>query len=151
MSRLNDVRTVNANDRNRAIVEREVRRRIFRERMATAVNFALVIIVFAACIFSLDNKALIYEQNAKNLTLEKEVADLQSKISEMDVLISSQFSLETIHKIASEELGMVYPTSGRVVSVVADRYYSLDRPADGEYSVIAFEFESKIYPKKNRD
>lgn len=117
---------VKEREENEKKVERVVRKKKFYERVTLLVNLLLVFVVFNAALYLIDNKAKIYELNSKNLELEKEVADLQSRISEKNVLISSQFSLDAIYEIATKELGMVYPTASRVISLRADRYISLE-------------------------
>lgn len=117
---------VSEKEENEREVGRIVRKKKFMEKMNLLMNLFLFFVLFWAAMYLIDNKAKIYELNSKNLALEKEVADLQSRISEKNVLISSQFSLETIHHIASEELGMVYPSASRVTSLNAERYFSLE-------------------------
>lgn len=147
MPGLEDVWIVEEREENERKVERAVRRKKFVEKMTLVVNLVLFIIVFGASIYHIDNKAKINELNSQNLALEKEVADLRSKINEKNVLISSQFSLESIYDIATKELGMVYPTAARVISLSSNRYFSLERR---EESLPAFvlDTENKVRKRK---
>ncbi|MDO4754154.1 MAG: hypothetical protein Q4A41_04045 [Bacillota bacterium] len=145
MNELENVWMVSEREEHERKVERAVRKTKLGERLTSVLNILLIVVIFGAAMVLIDHKAKIYELNSKNLALEKEVADLQSKIAEKNVEISSRFSLESIYEVASKELGMVYPTASRVVSIHSQHYYSLLNPEDNTPLLV---FDMKIHKRK---
>lgn len=133
--------------------ERKVRRAVLKSRVKEFFSyifwFTFLFLVFIASLFYISQKAHIHEMNQKTIELEKELADLDAKISEVNVAISSQFSLEHIYKCASEELGMIYPTEARVVVLRGDRYFTLDDESDPA-TVTAHDDDTLILNRINR-
>ncbi len=105
--------------------QRRFERRVYNFFQVFFVSTFVVLSFFAAMVV-IDRKSMVYELNQKNLLLEKEAAELRSKISEINVLISAELSLDNIERVAKEELGMVYPDSSRVVGLSITEYYALD-------------------------
>lgn len=135
--------------------EEEVRKVVRRYQRLSFVSwffrFVFLVLIFYASMMFIDQKSHIYEMNMKNIELEKELNDIRSRISEVNVQISSQFSLESIYEIASKELGMIYPMASRVVSINSARYYSIDtvpREREEDYPKLVREdtlFEKKMF------
>lgn len=131
MSELNDLLNYGEpehriDDRKDERVRRVIRRERYLSLISGLVKLAAVAVIFYAALVYIDQKAFIYEINARNIVLEKEIVNLDGKISEMNVRISSRFSLEKIYEIASTELDMIYPTASRVVSIKSSNYYTLE-------------------------
>lgn len=82
----------------------------------TLVLVLAVGVTFWACISMISVQAEINAQNKRIAALE---ADYQALINDNDAVnakINSEVNLESIKKIAMEELGMIYPKEGQIIT-----------------------------------
>ncbi len=132
--------------------EKKIKRTVFVSRtkdfLSNVLKICLLAAVFFATLDYIGNKASISEQNLRNVALENEVHDLQSRIAELNVAISSQFSLEHISEYAANELGMIYPTAARVVSLDSSGYVAIASPSSVYRSVVGGEIAIKTRSKE---
>lgn len=121
--------------------EEKIKESVFLSRMQEFFSYAfkvcLLFVIFFATLYYISNKAEISEQNLQNVALEKEIRDLEARVLELNVSISSQFSLEHISEYAASELDMIYPTAARVVSINSESYVSMAHPSSVYRSEIA--------------
>ncbi len=113
----------------RRVKQKQFARRVFKFLNGVFTAF-LIFSCFLASMYIIEKKSIVYELNQKNLLLEKDASELKGKISEMNVLISSQLSLDNIEKIARDELRMVYPDASRVIALNSSNYYALSDTDD---------------------
>ncbi len=79
--------------------------------LVVAVGFA-----FCACISMLQVQAQITAQEKEIESLETEYQNLENDNDALSAKVNSDIDLDEIQKIAMEELGMVYPGTGQVIT-----------------------------------
>ena len=110
-------------------IRREKRKQVVRRRQAErnvqrAMAFDLQYTVFLAvamlitlvvCYIMLTLQAKITEQNSHIATLEQTLVVLNSENDAFNVRLNGSVDLTEIYKIATKELGMVYPENGQIL------------------------------------
>ena len=92
----------------------------FDLRYTTALVGATVFL-FAACVSMLTLQANVTEQRNRVAQLERNVNSLKNENDELHKRIESSVDLTKVYDVAVNELGMVYPKNGQVVSYEASR------------------------------
>lgn len=98
----------------------KTQRKIDRVR-AFDLKYTLVLVVaiaftFAACISMISVQAKINAQNKEIAALESQYQNLSNDNDAAAARVNSDVDLNAIQKVAMEELGMVYPSAGQVVT-----------------------------------
>lgn len=101
--------------------ERKVSKSIQRRARAFDLRYTAALLVatsflFVSCISMLTLKANVIEQRRQIATLEKNLNALTDSNNETSKRLESTVDLTKIYYVATEELGMVYPKNGQVVS-----------------------------------
>lgn len=107
--------------------ERKVnRRRANNSKRAKAFDFkytmvlvAATVFIFASCVNMLTLQAGITEQRRQIAIMESTLTSLTDTNNETSKRLESSVDLTKIYEVATTELGMIYPKTGRVVSYVA--------------------------------
>lgn len=79
--------------------------------LVVAVGFA-----FWACISMISVQAQISAQKKQILALESEYQNLENDNDALNAKVNSDVDLDAIQKVAMEELGMVYPDAGQIIT-----------------------------------
>lgn len=103
---------------NKRISRNSKRARAFDLRYTVALVTATVFL-FASCINMLDIQAEITEQRRQIAILESNLNELTDANDETSKRLESSVDLTEIYDVAVNELGMVYPETGQVVSYEA--------------------------------
>lgn len=85
----------------------------------TAMLMVATVFLFASCFYMLTVQAEITEQRREIAILESSLNALTDNNNETSKRIESSVNLPEIYKVATTELGMVYPKAGQVVSYEA--------------------------------
>lgn len=107
--------------------ERKVNKRISRNtRHAKAFDLkytmaltVATVFLFAACVNMLTLQADITEQRRQIAALEKSLTELTDTNNETSKRLESSVNLTKVYDVATNELGMIYPQNGQVVSYEA--------------------------------
>lgn len=122
----NTVRKLNTNTVPERRYEREeqispkTQRKIDRVR-SFDLKYTLTLVVamgfaFAACVSMISVQAKISAQNKEITALESQYQNLSNDNDAASARVNSDVDLNAIQKIAMDELGMVYPNAGQVVT-----------------------------------
>ncbi len=79
----------------------------------------IVVVMFAICWQYLHVQAKVKENAATVHSLQKELTELTNKNDEMELDINANIDYDSLYKIATEELGMVYPERDQVITYEA--------------------------------
>ena len=87
----------------------------------TLALIGATVFLFASCISMLTLQANVTEQRQQVAMLERSVNSLKNENDEMYKRIESSVDLTKVYDVAVNELGMVYPQNGQVVSYEASK------------------------------
>lgn len=117
--RKQQVENPNYNDDYELVRVRKVKAKEGLQMNMSPLYFAFLIgaiaVTVAACMFLLDIQAEITTQNTNIASMEAELENLTADNNAKESRINSTINLDEIRRIATDELGMVYPTEGQVV------------------------------------
>lgn len=104
-------------------VNRQTKRNVERARAFsfkyTVMLTIATVFLFSSCFYMLSIQAKITDQRREIAMLESNLNQLTDTNDETSKRIESSVNLPEIYKVATTELGMVYPKAGQVVSYEA--------------------------------
>ena len=115
----NTVRLVDPQPAEAPAVSREVRKNRERVQRISAPYMlflaAALVLCMAACFSFLRVQSSIAAHRNSIESLKTDLEELKTDNDSMELLLSSYTDLEYIEQVATEELGMVYPSDGQIV------------------------------------
>ena len=95
-------------------------------RRVNAFNFlytlaviGVVAVIFTFCVSYLRTRAAMQANEAKIASLQAQLSSLTSENDDEAMKLSANVDYQEIYRVATEELGMTYPTGGQVVEYSA--------------------------------
>lgn len=100
-------------------ISRNSRRAVAFDLRYTLALTVATVFLFVSCIHMLTIKADITEQKRQIAALESNLTELTDTNNETSKRLESSVDLTKVYDVATNELGMVYPKNGQVVSYEA--------------------------------
>lgn len=98
---------------------RYVRRVNARNFLYTLTVIGVVGVIFAFCVSYLRTRAAMQANEAQIASLQAQLSSLTSENDDEAMKLSADVDYQEIYRVATEELGMTYPTGGQVVEYSA--------------------------------
>lgn len=89
--------------------EKKLPKKNLKKKPKHRVNIMNIIFVFAVSIFLISRYAYIAEINFSNKQIDKEIKQVQTENTDLNVQLMKSVNLENLEKVAVEKLNMQYP------------------------------------------
>lgn len=108
----------------------EVRAKQTGKFIKTVVLFGAIFICFAFVVF---RQAQVYEAQYNVIELEREIKQTTMDIDEIKANLDSTVSIDSVERVAIQELSMQYPKPEQIVYIKSNWHYALDKTDEIKY------------------
>lgn len=113
--------------------EKKLPKKNLKKKPKHRVHIFNIIFVFAVSIFLISRYAYIAEINFNNKQLDKQIKQVQTENTDLNVQLMKSVNLENLEKVAVEKLQMQYPDVMNQIVYVQVQQIEADVAANNDY------------------
>lgn len=118
-------------------IKREQDKRARRSKLKMHTCTLFIVVSFALVMgHVIYQNSILNEAKYEIFNLKTEIKSLNAKAEEMQVKIENQTDLNTIEKIATEKLGMRYPSQDQIVYIDAKYHFAATPPEENSRPIV---------------